>query len=75
MIARREVSHNCSIEWTRPAEHGGYELFDIYGWRDGDTVDIVKILFVDEEDAVTPFNISSFNEEEVQEIKSKLLEC
>lgn len=74
MFARKEMEWNCSIEWTRPAEHGGYELFDVYGWRDGDKVHVVKALFVDEEDAATPFNLSSFNDEEILDMQDKLLQ-
>jgi hypothetical protein len=70
---RKEEKWDCSTEWTRPAEHGGDEMFDVYGKVEGDGVRIVKVLLVDEEDTVQYFNPGSFNEGEILSIQDALL--
>lgn len=64
MIAqKKKVSR--SFDWTRPALHGD-ELFEICL---DDKNEIVEVFFIDEEGNANPFNLLSFNEEEIKQIR------
>ena len=54
-----------TFDWTRPALHGD-ELFEIGVDNDGN---IIAAAFIDEEGNALPFNLLSFNEQEIQSIK------
>lgn len=54
-----------TFDWTRPALHGD-ELFEI---GVDDTGQIVAAAFIDEEGNALPFNLLSFNEDEMAEIR------
>lgn len=71
--ARKNAKHDLQIEWTRNAEHGGVEVFDIYGaklaqggWH------IVRADFIDEDGEPVSFNIMSFSAEEMLAIENAL---
>lgn len=54
-----------TFDWTRPALHGD-ELFEIGVDANGD---IVAAALIDEDGLASPFNLLSFNEEEMASIK------
>jgi len=57
-----------TFDWTRPALHGD-ELFEIGVDGDGN---IVAAAFIDEEGNALPFNLLSFNEEEMSNIREAM---
>lgn len=54
------------LDWTRPAQHQGEELFEICYDKSGE---IVEVYFIDEDGNAVDFNLSSFNEEELASIR------
>ncbi len=63
--------HNIAIrtfDWTRPALHGD-ELFEIH--YDELTGEIVAAVLIDEEGDEIPFNLKSFNGEELEQIQQR----
>jgi hypothetical protein len=71
--ARKNPRYDIKMEWTRNAEHGGVEVFDIYGvklqphgWH------VVRCDFIDEDGEPVSFNMSSFSDEEELAIQNAL---
>lgn len=65
MMPANKVKIARTFDWTRPALHGD-ELFEI---GVGDNGDIVAAAIIDEEGNAIPFNLISFNDEEMNEIR------
>jgi hypothetical protein len=71
--ARKPVKHDLQIEWTRPAEHGGVEVFDIYGTRLAQGGwHIVRADIIDDDGEPVHFNVMSLSEDEMAQISSLL---
>ena len=71
--ARKSLKYDLQIEWTRPAEHGGVEVFDVYGaklqphgWH------IARIDIIDEDGEPVFFNALSLSDEECLAIENAL---
>lgn len=58
-----------TFDWTRPAQYQGEELFEIAYDESGE---IIEANLIDEDGYSVPFNLSSFNEEEMASIKKAL---
>lgn len=58
-----------SVDWTRPAQYQGEELFEI-SYDSGR--EIVEVNLIDEHGYSVHFNLSSFNEEELASIKEAI---
>ena len=65
MTPAQKIKVARTFDWTRPALHGD-ELFEI---GVGDNGDIVAAAIIDEEGNTIPFNLISFNDEEMNEIR------
>lgn len=65
--AKKKKLH--SIDWTRPAQYHGEELFEVY-YDDGG--EVVEVYLVDEEDNAVPFRVSAFNEQEMASIRNSI---
>jgi len=75
--ARKPLSFDLQIEWTRPAEHGGVEVFDVYGRKlnpaDGaGSWHIARIDIIDEDGEPVFFNALSLSDEECLAIENAL---
>ena len=64
MIPATKVKIARTFDWTRPALHGD-ELFEIGVDESGN---IIAAALIDEEGNAIPFNLRSFNEDEMQSI-------
>jgi len=71
--ARKNVPFDIQIEWTRNAEHGGVEVFDVYGaklaqggWH------IARMDIIDEDGNPCAFNTMSLSQEEILAIENAL---
>lgn len=71
--ARKTPKYDLQIEWTRDAEHGGVEVFDIYGaklpqggWH------IARADIIDDDGESVTFNVMSFSDEEIRAIEMAL---
>lgn len=65
MIPATKVKIARTFDWTRPALHGD-ELFEI---GVSDTGEIVAAAIIDDEGYAIPFNLISFNDEEMANIR------
>ena len=65
MTPAQKIKVARTFDWTRPALHGD-ELFEI---GVNDNGDIVAAAIIDEEGNAIPFNLISFNEAEMSEIR------
>jgi hypothetical protein len=65
MTPAQKIKVARTFDWTRPALHGD-ELFEI---GVDDSGDIVAAAIIDEEGNAIPFNLISFNEAEMAEIR------
>mgnify|MGYP003350881156 CR=1 FL=1 len=73
IAARKNARYDIKIEWTRDAEHGGVEVFDIYGARlQPHGWHIVRCDFIDEDGEPIAFNTNSFSDEEELAIQNAL---
>jgi hypothetical protein len=71
--ARKNLQHDLQIEWTRDAEHGGVEVFDVYGARLAQGGwHIVRMDFIDEDGEPVAFNTMSLSEDERIAIENAL---
>jgi len=71
--ARKNLRHDLQIEWTRDAEHGGVEVFDVYGARlPQGGWHIVRMDIIDEDGMPITFNTMSLSEEERIAIENAL---
>lgn len=71
--ARKNLRHDLQIEWTRDAEHGGVEVFDVYGARlQPSGWHIVRMDIIDEDGNPVTFNTMSLSEEERLAIENAL---
>ena len=75
--ARKPLKFDTKIEWTRPAEHGGVEVFDVYGCKlnpaDGaGSWHIARIDIIDEDGEPVFFNALSLSDEECLAIENAL---
>lgn len=71
--ARKNLPYDLQIEWTRPAEHGGVEVFDVYGARlQPSGWHIVRMDIIDEDGNPVTFNTMSLSEEERIAIENAL---
>ena len=71
--ARKNLPYDLQIEWTRPAEHGGVEVFDVYGARLAQGGwSIVRMDIIDEDGNPVTFNTMSLSEEERIAIENAL---
>lgn len=66
MMPATKVKIARTFDWTRPALHGD-ELFEIGVDKNGD---IVAAAIIDDEGYAIPFNLLSFNEEEMNAIRA-----
>lgn len=73
IAARKTQKYDLQMEWTRNGEHGGVEVFDVYGvklqpvgWH------IVRADFIDEDGEPVAFNLMSFSPEEMIAIENAL---
>ena len=64
MLAQKKKSFRA-FDWTRPALHGD-ELCEIHV---DETEDIVAAYLIDEDGREIPFNLTSFNEDEIASIR------
>ena len=71
--ARKPLKFDVKMEWTRNAEHGGVEVFDVYGvklqphgWH------IARIDIIDEDGEPVFFNAMSLSDEECLAIENAL---
>lgn len=64
MMPAHKVKIARTFDWTRPALHGD-ELFEIGVDEDGS---VIAAALIDEEGNAVPFNLRSFNEEEIKQI-------
>lgn len=71
--ARKNPRYDLQIEWTRNAEHGGVEVFDVYGaklpqggWN------IARMDIIDEDGNPVTFNTMSLTAEEMLAIENAL---
>ena len=71
--ARKNPRYDLQMEWTRNAEHGGVEVFDVYGaklpqggWH------IVRMDIIDEDGNPVTFNTMSLTAEEILAIDNAL---
>lgn len=69
---RKELPYDIVTEWTRPAEHGGVEVFDIYAQQADSGFLITKVILIDEDGSEGVFNVSSFSDEEIRAIEEAL---
>lgn len=71
--ARKNPRYDLQIEWTRNAEHGGVEVFDVYGAKlpQGDW-EIVRMDIIDEDGNPCTFNTMSLTAEEILAIENAL---
>jgi hypothetical protein len=69
MMPAHKVKIARTFDWTRPALHGD-ELFEIGVDEHGG---VVAAALIDEEGNTIPFNLLSFNEDEMQEIRELAL--
>ena len=71
--ARKNLPFDLQIEWTRNAEHGGVEVFDVYGARlQPNGWHIVRMDIIDEDGEPVTFNTMSLSEEERLAIENAL---
>lgn len=71
--ARKNPRYDLQMEWTRPAEHGGVEVFDVYGARLAQGGwSIVRMDIIDEDGNPVTFNTMSLSEEERIAIENAL---
>ena len=64
MMPAHKVKIARTFDWTRPALHGD-ELFEIGVDEDGN---VIAAALIDEEGNAIPFNLLSFNEDEIKDI-------
>ena len=65
IAARKNIRYDIQMEWTRPAEHGGLEVFDVYASReDGSGWRIVRMDIIDDDGEAVAFNQMSLSAEE-----------
>ena len=64
MMPATKVKIARTFDWTRPALHGD-ELFEIGVDEDGS---VIAAALIDEDGNAVPFNLRSFNEEEIKQI-------
>jgi hypothetical protein len=71
--ARKNPRYDLQMEWTRDAEHGGVEVFDVYGARlPQGGWSIVRMDIIDEDGNPVTFNTMSLSEEERLAIENAL---
>ena len=66
MTPAQKIKFTRTFDWTRPALHGD-ELFEI--GVDETSGEVVAAALIDEEGNAIPFNLRSFNEDEMQAIR------
>ena len=72
IAARKNPRYDIQTEWTRPAEHGGVEVFDVYATRQDGRWDIVRMDIIDEDGEPVAFNLLSLTAEEQLSIQNAL---
>jgi len=71
--ARKPLKFDVKMEWTRPAEHGGVEVFEVYGIkRQPHGWHIARVDIIDEDGEPVLFNAMSLSDEECLAIENAL---